>query len=339
MVQLNEAEALVTAWRALNGREACEGRRTIPVSSGVICRLLAGRHFPGSEEAVLVGFRPVQIPANAYLPEGNGFVVRKVDFELESERRIWFALLRQAAGSLDMFTIMAADVVTTLNSSGIEIDEQLLGLFLGRIRAWQGFMKHGNEGVLSPESEVGLHGELLVLEALIEAGLPPATAIDSWYGPIDGVQDFQLGTGAIEVKTTISIGGFSASVTSLEQLDSSLVKPLFLAGVRLRLDETGINLPERVAAIRKMLQLESAALIVFESRLLHAGFSSAMSLRYTRRFSHDRTMIFHVDDCFPALTRSRVPNEIRKIRYEIDLELVKTADISLDFTLQKLGVL
>jgi len=165
-------------------------------------------------------------------------------------------------------------------------------------------------------------------------------AVEAWCGPMDSLQDFRLGTGAIEVKTTLTGSGFYAAITSLEQLDDSLIRPLFLAGIRLRSDSvSGLNLPERVAAIRNSLHSDPAALNTFEARLLHAGFSSAMSARYSRCFSHDRTGLFQVDEGFPRLIRSGVPPEIRKVRYEIDLDLVSAQNVELDTALQSLGVI
>ena len=339
MDSLNDMEILSAAWRALAGNADCEGWRTIPITVGTTCHVLAGRHFPGNQEAVLVGFRQARIPAIEHLPEGNGFAVKVFDSALESGNRVWFALIRQIAGNLEMFTMMASDVVATLNTSDTEDDNRLFDLFLGRIRAWQGFMQHGRDGVLSPQAEVGLHGELVLLGALLQSGIAANMAIGAWYGPLDGIQDFKMATGAIEVKTTISSGSFIATVASLEQLDDSLVKPLFLAGVRLRLNETGLNLPDRVAWIRGLLQSDHAALTVFETRLLHAGYFSSMSEHYPRRFIHDKTGIIQIDAGFPKLTHANVPAGIGNVRYEIDLELVHTVDVSLNITLQSLGVL
>lgn len=334
----SEAEALASAWRALTGNADCQGWRTIPVAAGKSCRLLAGRHFPGNEEAVLFGFRPVLIPDTENLPEGNGFVIRIVDFQLESESRLWFALLHQAAGSLEMFTMMAADVVATTDSAATDNNEQLISIFLGRVRAWQIFMKRASEGMLSPEAEVGLYGELVLLKEILESGVPETTAIQSWRGPLDGIQDFQLGTGAIEVKTTTSIGGFHANITSLEQLDESLITPLFLAGVHLQLKKSGISLPELVEEIYNLLHMEPELRLAFQTQLLHAGFYPSMSERYFRRFSLKRRKIFPIYGDFPRLRRSDVSSQIQKARYEIDLDLLNVADVSLDITLHSLGV-
>ena len=232
---------------------------------------------------------------------------------------------------------MAADVITTLTTARVMDDEQQLGLFLGRIRAWQSFMQRGREGVLDPGAEAGLYGELIMLSSLLESGIPALAAVESWCGPMDGLQDFRTGTGAIEVKTTLSGGGFPAIITSLEQLDDSLIRPLFLAGVRLRLDSTGLSLPDQIDGIRARLRSDSAALTTFEARLLHAGFSSAMSAHYSRCFRHDGTRLLQVDENFPRLTRTCVPSAIRRVRYEIDLDLVSAQPVQLDAALQLLG--
>lgn len=338
MVRQSESKDLVTAWRALGGDSASEGWRTIPVASGKDFRLLAGRHFPGNEEAVLVGFRSVRVPSADSLPEGSGFVVHKVDLGTISDGQTWIALLRQALGNLEMFTLMATDVVATLEASETETDDRLFALFLGRIRAWQGFMHRGKEGVLSPEAELGLCGELVVLSSLLESGMVTTTAIESWCGPLDGLHDFRFGTGAIEVKSTLSGGGFPATVASLEQLDEGFAMPLYLAGVRLRLDETGLRLPDRVSEIRRVLQSDSGALATFDARMLHAGFSALLADRYTRRLKHVDTNVYLVNNGFPHLTRNHVPNEISRAKYEIDLDKVKASRVSIREALISLGV-
>jgi hypothetical protein len=74
----------------------------------------------------------------------------------------------------------------------------------------------------------------MLLRAIINAGVPSALAIESWVGPLDAIQASALGTGALEVKATLSAVGFPAKIGSLEQLDDSTRQPLFVAGVRLR---------------------------------------------------------------------------------------------------------
>lgn len=329
MVRLTESEDLLAAWRALTGEVEQEGWRTIAIAEGGRCRILAGRHFPGNEEAVLVGLLSVATPSAATLPAGNGFTVKTVDLGPASEGRNWFGLVRQPAGRLDFFAMMSNDVVVTLNTSEQVEDRRLLEIFLNRVRAWQSFMERDNEGTLSAEAEIGLHGELVVLHSILASGVNPEIAIQAWLGPLDGIQDFRFTGGAIEVKATISTGTFPATVSSLDQLDETMVSILFLAGVRLKLEPSGQNLSQRVAGVRELLQHDPAALAAFETRLLHAGYFPGLADRYPRAFTHDTTRIFKVSDGFPRLTHGLVPAPVRRARYEIDLDLVAFEDTPL----------
>jgi len=339
MAPQSKKEELQAAWRALSSSPAVEGWHTIRVARESPCQFLAGRRSPSNEEALLVGFESSREPPVEQLPQGQGFLVSKVTLEGEKNSSKWVALCRHADGSLDFFTMMADDIVTTLMKLRKGDDEKHIQLFLARIRAWQEFMRRGGEGVLSAEAEAGLYGELEILGALINEGVPAGVAVDAWQGPMAGIHDFSLGRGGIEVKTTVSGGGFPATINSLEQLDSSLIQPLFLAGIRLALDPAGKRLGEKVDEVREMVLQELLASGLFESRLLHAGYFDLGASKYTSRFMVGARLIYSVNEAFPRLTRGNVAIEIRKARYEIDLDLVKEEPVELRDALKQLGVI
>ena len=337
MALQSSRDELLAAWRALTGDPEGDGWRTIPVAGGGPCRLLAGRRFPENEEALIVGFSFIRIPREDQLPQGQGFLVSKADIGGERPDTVWIALCRQNAGSLDFFTMMADDIVSTLQELMGTDGDRLFNIFLARIRAWQDFMRKGGDGVLGPEAEVGLFGELEVLCDLISAGMRASDAVDAWKGPFDGLQDFEIGNGAIEVKSTVSSSGFLAQVASLDQLDDTLVQQLYLAGIRLALTPLGKTLTELVGEMRLQLFGESEARVVFDSCLLHAGFLNSVSKRYIRRFSRVGTTIFQVSDDFPRLTRMNVAGAIVRARYEIDLDLVPAGEVGIEYVLAQLG--
>lgn len=339
MDRANEQDELTAAWRALDHADRSSGWRTIPIAVGSPFPLLAGRRFPENQEALLVGFGAKGTPVPHVLPEGRGFDVSRVELGSPSGDRTWIALARHSTGRLDLFTMVVRDVVSTLSQLGNASDPTRLRHFLARIRAWQDFMRSDTDGCLGPDAEIGLLGELDVLASLVALGIPATTVLDAWRGPLDGVQDFALGSGAIEVKTTASQRVFMALIGSLEQLDDALTRPIYLAAVRVSLDASGDTLPERVERIRAMLAEDPAALAAFGNLLLHAGFIDIMADRYARRFSRVSTQrFFLVSDLFPRITRATVPIEIRSARYEIDLDLVQVEDVPLRHALQQLGV-
>jgi Putative PD-(D/E)XK family member, (DUF4420) len=204
-----ELDELLSAWRALGGSAGgAEGWSTIPLALTGPRRLRAGRHFPGNEEALLVGFTSVHVPPAAQLPQGRGFLVLQIDLGSEGGDMLWLALSRRTGGSLDMFTMMALDVIVTLNAGSATAEDRLFQLFLARIRAWQDFMRRGTDATLGPEAEIGPFGELVFLRSMVEAGLPSVVAIEGWAGPLNGIQNFVLEGGQLRSKLPLPPPGF-----------------------------------------------------------------------------------------------------------------------------------
>lgn len=304
------------------------------MSTNLPCRLLAARHFPGNEEAVLVGFPSGISLDEDYFPEGKGFLVSKTDLGLFDNDYSWIALLRQQTGSFEMFTMMACDIIGTLEASALVDVSEVLARFLARIRAWQEFMKHNSCGVLSPNTEIGLYGELIILASLLDYGLPAKNILDAWRGPRNEIHDFKIGTGAIEVKTTIAKNGFPATISSLEQLDDSYANPLCLIGVRLQPDPQGLTLGEQVDALERRMAMEHEQnSLTFGLLLMQSGYHSSMAHRYTRKFSAIERRLFQICEDVPRLVRGNVPKGIQSAQYLIDLDQIEVATMSLEETL------
>lgn len=338
MVQPNDAESLRTAWRALSDHATGAGWSTIEVGRYGPVRIMAGRHFPGNEEALLAGFPGAALPDVSRLPSGRGFTVSRPDLGVDGGKSDWISLSRHGGGSQDLFSAMAEDVLGVFRALKEGSEVGLLRAFLSRIAAWQDFMEREREDALGREAEVGLFGELVMLRQLLASGLSPTKVLESWQGPLDGIHDFVLGFGAIEVKSTIAPVGFSATIGSLEQLDESLVSPLFLACVRLPLHEQGRTLPELSEEIREDLRQDPISASLFESLLLHAGFLSSHSCLYTRRFAASAPRILPVGGAFPRITQRSVMAGVRKARYEVELDGLGIPETPLATVLEQLGV-
>lgn len=84
---------------------------------------------------------------------------------------------------------------------------------------------------------------------------------------------------------------------------------------------------------------DPVALAILNSRLIHGGFIDAVADHYFRRFIRTDRRILEISTEFPRLTRENVAIPIGKVCYEIDLDLVNTVDIKLDYALKQLGVI
>ncbi len=324
------------AWSSLLHSPDTEGWRAIPVAGAGACQLAAGRRKPGNEEAMLARFPGASVPAAERLPEGEGFAIERVD--LIGDGATWLGLSRKSSGRADMFAAMVGDVAGALDNEPGADAQRLLRIFLGRVRAWQEFMRKGAQP-LGPEAEVGLVGELLALSAIIDAGLPAALACEAWLGPLDGLRDFEIGTGGIEVKATLGAVGFPAKIGSLDQLDDTVRQPLFVAGVRLRQAADGASLPEQVETLRDIARGDLEAERLLAERLVAAGYFDAHADKYPRRFVASGMRVLEVVEGFPRLTPGRVPSGVSRASYEIDLDRAPGASLGIEAALRKLGAL
>ena len=297
----------------------------------------AGRRSPDNAEAVLFSFPSARLARTERLPEGKGFLVERAGSTAQDG--LCLALTRQAAGGLELFAAMACDVVATIDrAAGNGASEsRILKVLLGRVLAWQQFMSRGGLS-LSHEAELGLAGELLFMALLIDSGVLPETVLKGWVGPDDAPQDFLLGSGAIEVKATMSSSGFPVKIGSLEQLDDAVASPLFLAAVRFSGGDGGLTLPEMIAEVERRLPCESGAIDQFRERLIVAGFCDVHASQYFRRFEPKERRILFVSEGFPRLTPGSVPAGTTRAIYEINLDHAGKFVCDIGIALTKLGV-
>lgn len=236
---------------------------------------------------------------------------------------------------------MTLDLLTLLDSSNCNTHSAkcATGLLIERIKAWQEFMDQEECGLLSASEEIGLFGELEFLHRILHLGLDPAVAIESWKGPFGGNQDFKIGTGAVEVKTSIAGDSFPARISNLDQLDSSQVSPLFLAALKLRQDIDGASLGDLASSISTRISHLPSTEVRFRLALMKAGYIESQSKSYIRKFKAARCQIFQIDKGFPRLTRENVPPEIVHASYTIDLERIGGAFDDVQSALNQLGAL
>ncbi|MFV9475531.1 PD-(D/E)XK motif protein [Advenella sp. RU8] len=329
-------DELTLAWRSLAAfGETDEGWRGINVSPAGVTLVRAGLRFPGGLEAILIRFSISSLPMITKLPEGGGFFIERASVE---DNVAWIALTRRELANLDLFTAMASDIVTALSSCPASDERKALSILLGRVKAWQEFMRKGGEP-LSSEAEIGLFGELVLLRAILDEKIDAAIACEAWHGPMDGLRDFELGTGGLEVKSTLSSVGFPARIGRLEQLDDTDRQPLFLAAIRLSQTHTGASLPEVVEITRDIVAGDMEAERLLAERLVACGYQDSHSGHYSRRFNVVEIRIFRVGEKFPRLTPYSVPSGVKQATYEIDIDQATAEMVDLSNALVELKVI
>lgn len=331
-------EEFLLAWASLSCNDSAPGWQAISLPSAGPIKVQAGRRSPTNVEAILLFFPSATLPRAEKLPEGQGFLVESVDSTNTAGLRL--ALTRQAAGSAELFATMACDVVGAIDDAAAAgtPEAKLFRAFIRRVVAWQQFMSRGAIP-LGAEAELGLAGELTFIAMLLDAGVSTETVLEGWFGPDDAPQDFMLGEGAIEVKTTLSTVGFPAKIGSLEQLDDATVSPLFLAAIRFAREEAGLSLPEIISDLEHRLTEDPGAVAFLHDRLLTAGYVKSHAPAYTRRFEMKELRVYKIIDGFPRLTHGLMPDGVYRAVYELDLDRARDCLSDFHAALQSLGVL
>lgn len=303
-------------WDGLAGVSDGSGWQTLGIRPKARCAISAAIRHPELLEAVILDVVASSIPSTLELPEAHGFRVLLERRSPGPKGQMLLILERKHGGGAELFGQMVEDVLDVTEAAPSE--ESAARAFIGRIVAWKRFMHELRSAGLSDSEEIGLIGELVVLNALLDV-LPPAQAVQSWVGPEDGVQDFVYGQSAIEVKTTLGTKNI-VHISTLDQLDPSSLRQLRLIRVRTKPSDDGTTLPQWVDVVTGRCP---HVLSDLSNRLLSAGYSDLQRDHYTRRFVVDGLDAFAITEDFPSLRRTNAPAAVREANYLLDLGQAK----------------
>lgn len=172
------------------------------------------------------------------------------------------------------------------------------------------------------EAEVGLVGELLVVEALQAGGLDPR----SWRGSDREEHDFGFADLDLEVKTTLGERR-QHWIHGLEQLTPTGDTPLWVFSVQITRGgaEQGRTLPELVDDVRAGTSDETVRADL-DDGLRAAGWNEqARDLFADRWRLRSLPLAAEIDNAFPRLTAQHLADAgvdstgIRRVTYEIDM--------------------
>lgn len=176
---------------------------------------------------------------------------------------------------------------------------------------------------LGPQEEVGLMGELIVLDHLIaKLGERPAT--DSWLGGDSEEHDFAVASMDVEVKTTTAETR-RHWIGSHTQLTPSPGRALVLVSIQLTAGiDQARTLAEQVERVRQAVSDVTRTEI--DARLARVGWRETHAPQYRRRFRlRSRPLAFAVDTGFPAITAARLAlaglpvERLSRVSYELDV--------------------
>jgi hypothetical protein len=169
-------------------------------------------------------------------------------------------------------------------------------------------------------TQVGLFGELLVLETLMIPHLGPQ-AVYQWSGPASERHDFVGERLHLEVKTTRK-SRHEHEISRIDQLRVPAGRQLLLVSVQLEQSVGGDEtLAVRLDSVVNHIRGDPAALDDFLVKMANMGWTEEMRRSGELiRFFVRETFIYVVDDEFPKLPDDfKPPSGIVSVKYTIDL--------------------
>lgn len=217
-------------------------------------------------------------------------------------------------------------------------EKKAVDAFYNRLRYWQYFLKRNTEDTLSKEEQLGLIGELLILEKYVLSNHKALDAVNFWTGAEDDVQDFSIGKNRIEVKASASPSKNEVFISSLEQLYNKEC-PIYLTVVYL-----GQAAADAENAISLFSLAERIAGYVKEQNVsAYEAFIQKLSMRglfldgsYNDSFYLPSSVkAYSIRDEFPRITPPDVRHGISKAKYSINLTFCADYEVPIDAVFKK----
>lgn len=251
------------------------------------------------------------------LPKLKGI---QVDLQMSQDRGVLLLRLLDPK-SRDLFLVLCRDIIARMAIAASE--PEAVALTLRRTWRWHHLLRGAGNGLLSPEAQKGLIGELRVLIDTVLPRLGARDAVLAWRGPLDAPKDFELGENAIEAKARRGAAAPFVNISSEFQLDTVGVGSLLLAVVEVARttqdDDQGQTLPDMVSEARRALGDSGAGPIEeFDALLVAAGFDDDDEYGEFRWLIGE-TRLYKVDGQFPRLADSKLPPGVSHVKYSVDI--------------------
>lgn len=245
----------------------------------------------------------------------NGFEILHHELRITETGHASCYLELRNVGNIDLnlFGALIDEVLRTL-------DKQIVGpieVIKTVLERWKHILSLDSDRLMSANKLIGLLGELLLLEHLIQQKSP--NILDNWVGPLGNRHDFEFTNKSIEVKSTTTRIGNEITVHGISQLESSVGKELNILKIQFEPDPTGLSVPEIVNRILETVGVSEAAL--FE-KLSKVGYSHLMGKAYFNfRLRPIEFQLIPVDEKFPRITKDTL-KELDKDGRVLDIEYV-----------------
>ena len=258
--------------------------------------ILLGKRYEGHLIALFPNMNDRQdIPAGE-VKLSNGFQISMQTFmDPKSKKNLHFTELSNV-GNIDvtLFGAFLDELLTLIEEENGLLVEEISNL----LAKWKNMLSLDTEKVMSLKSVVGLFGELLLLDYLVNVKKIPA--LENWVGPNGNRHDFEFFRHSIEVKSTTVKNGSDIHVSGETQLEPYPGKTVAILRIKLEIEPNGHSLPDLV---ERIIASHSINIGKFQAKLLKVGYQRDKDHHYRNLcFRAIEFQIIPVDSKFPRIT-------------------------------------
>ena len=276
-----------------------------------------------SAEELLIFQCDKEINCKDNAPKLNGIEIVEHIPEEGNKKNIVIALKEK--DNLEIFYILCRDVLDATRKS--KKSKEALSILYRRTWRWHQLLKKGFSGLLSKEAQKGLVGELNFLSKNLFKMFSITESLSFWEGPTGSPKDFCLGKNAVEVKTRRGSAQPYVSISSEHQLDKVGFDNLYLYVVNISpgIEESisSFTLTIQVNNILKTVrELSPADQDIFIHKLMEVGYFPDDDYSEFIWEIVDENF-YDVEELFPRISNSSLPDGVSQITYKIDLNICK----------------
>jgi len=318
-------EKIKHTFESLSNNNGRAGQRIhVRIDKSAPIKVFAACTFP--QKKLLLEIGPIKnswLPQSFQKPRIKGLnVILKPCAQLpESDVKLLLEL--EQSDSVDIFSVFVARTCDELDK--VSHPELAVKAIISLISKWKDFFS-GSTDILSQDRQTGLYGELYLLQYFVSEGINIGKTITSWTGSNKTSQDYEFGSIALEVKSSVAVDASKINISNCRQLDDEGLDKLFLARVLFDVRQ-GENetLPKLIDILRQNIQEEAPECrLDFEEKLISAGYQTRHAELYTNRMYAKRELNFYqIKNGFPRLLEGALPLGLTKVSYEINLQVCR----------------
>ena len=218
----------------------------------------------------------------------------------------------------DLFVLLTFDILKTINKTNLQ------DATLKIINKWKYFTSDKNNELLSIEKQIGLMGELILLNKIIEGNVHN---INCWTADTQSI-DFSIKNNLIEVKATLK-DKHSHIINGLDQLKIIKEKKKYILSILVKKSDIKtkdtLNLANYIEQIENKIAKDPEIQDIFYSKLKKVGYNEIHRAKYNNfNFVIIDKLFYKVNENMPKITSdlftSPLNSRINKITYNLDLD-------------------